>query len=223
MLKEALGFMNGETIRRRPMLPAEIHLAKKCPLMRRLIKAHGPADLEVQARSPYEALVTAVAHQQLHAKAAMAILNRFITLFPGVKFPKPAHLLSCADDTLRACGFSMSKILALRDIALRTQSGLVPTRAAAQKLSNEELIQRLVTLRGVGRWTVEMLLIFTLGRENVFPADDFGVRAGYRAAMKLDEMPKPKDLLVIAEKWQPHRTMAAWYLWRAADAAKLMK
>ena len=215
--------MNGKAVCIQPMSPAEIYLSKKCPLMRRLIKALGPADLEVQLRPPYEALVSAVAHQQLHGKAAIAILNRFIALFPAVKFPKPAHLLSCADDTLRACGFSMSKILALRDIAAQTQSGRVPTRAAAQKLSDDELVQRLVTLRGVGRWTVEMLLIFTLGRENVFPADDFGVRAGYRAAMKLDEMPKPKDLLVIAEKWQPYRTMAAWYLWRAADAAKRMK
>jgi len=222
-MKDSPQPMNGMAIFLHPMSPAEIHLAKKCPLMRRLIKAHGPADLEVQMRPPYEALVTAVSHQQLHGKAAMAILNRFIALFPGVKFPNPAQLLSCADETLRACGFSMSKILALRDIAAKTQSGLVPTAAAARKLSNEELVQRLVALRGVGRWTVEMLLIFTLGRENVFPADDFGVRAGYRAAMKMEAMPRPKHLLVIAEKWQPYRTMAAWYLWRAADGAKSVK
>ena len=205
------------------MIPAEAFLSKKSPLMRRLIKAHGPAELEISKRSPYQALVTAVAHQQLNGRAAMAILNRFTALFPKAKFPQPAQLLATSDETLRACGFSASKILALRDIAAKTISGLVPTRAAALKLSNEELIQRLVTLRGVGRWTVEMLLIFTLGREDIFPADDFGVRQGYKVAMKLEAMPAPKDLAKIAEPWQPHRTLAAWYLWRAADAAKLSK
>ena len=202
------------------MIPAEAFLSKKSPLMRRLIKAHGPAELEISKRSPYQALVTAVAHQQLNGRAAMAILNRFTALFPKAKFPQPAELSATSDETLRACGFSASKILALRDIAAKTVSGLVPTRAAALKLSNEELIQRLVTLRGVGRWTVEMLLIFTLGREDIFPADDFGVRQGYKVAMKLEAMPAPKDLAKIAEPWQPHRTLAAWYLWRAADAAK---
>lgn len=169
-------------------------------------------------RSPYEALVNAVAHQQLHASAAQAILRRFIALYPGVRFPKPEQLLATSDEQLRTSGFSASKILAIRDIAEKTKSGIVPARAKALRLSDEELIERLTAVRGVGRWTVEMLLIFTLGRGDVFPCDDFGVRNGFRIAMKLDEMPKPKDLRAHAERWQPNRTLAAWYLWRAADA-----
>ncbi len=187
--------------------------------MRRLIRTHGPCALVPQTRrSPYEALISAVAHQQLHAKAAESILRRFRDLYPGVRFPKPAQVLGTSDEQLRAAGFSGGKILAVRDIAAKTQTGLVPTRAKALRLSDDELIARLTAVRGVGRWTVEMLLIFTLGRGDVFPSDDFGVRNGFRIALKLDEMPRPKDILAHAERWRPHRTLAAWYLWRAADA-----
>ncbi len=202
------------------MLTPEAALSKRCPVMRRLIKAHGPYALEVAKRSPYEALVHAVAHQQLHAKAAESIMRRFKALFPGVRFPKPAHILAASDEELRSTGFSFGKIRAIRDIAEKTQSGLVPTRAAALKLPDNELIARLVAVRGVGRWTVEMLLIFTLGREDVFPCDDYGVRNGFRLAMGLEEMPKPKALGEYAERWAPQRTLAAWYLWRCADAGK---
>lgn len=199
---------------------AEAFLAKNCAIMRRLIKVHGPCSLAPQKRSPYEALISAVAHQQLHANAAEAILRRFKALWPGTKFPKPEQVLAAADDAMRGCGFSTSKLLAVRDIAAKTLSGQIPTRAAAARLSDDELIARLVEVRGVGRWTVEMLLIFTLGRPDVFPADDYGVRNGWRVVKKLDDMPKPKEFRAYAEKWQPHRTLAAWYLWRTADAAK---
>ncbi|OYW76831.1 MAG: DNA-3-methyladenine glycosylase [Verrucomicrobia bacterium 12-59-8] len=198
----------------------EAHLSKRCAVMRRLIKAHGPCQLVPQKRSPYEALVSAVAHQQLHANAAEAILRRFKALFPLTRFPQPQQVLDASDEALRGCGFSAGKMLAIRDIATKTLSGQIPKRVAALKLDDEELIERLVAVRGVGRWTVEMLLIFTLGRPDVFPSDDFGVRNGWRVAKKLDEMPKPKEFRVLAERWQPHRTLAAWYLWRAADAAK---
>ncbi len=198
---------------------SEARLSKSCALMRRLIRTHGPCALVPQTRrSPYEALISAVAHQQLHAKAAESILRRFRALFPGVRFPKPAQVLETSDEQLRAAGFSGGKILAVRDIAAQTQTGLVPTRAKALSLSDDELIARLTAVRGVGRWTVEMLLIFTLGRGDVFPSDDFGVRNGFRIALKLEEMPRPKDILAHAERWRPHRTLAAWYLWRAADA-----
>jgi DNA-3-methyladenine glycosylase II len=199
---------------------AEAQLSKRCAVMRRLIKTHGPCTLKPEKRSPYEALISAVAHQQLHANAAEAILRRFKAHFPGTRFPKPAQVLDADETALRACGFSSSKLLAIRDIAAKTLSGHIPTRAAAMKLPDEELIERLVEVRGVGHWTVEMLLIFTLGRTDVFPSDDFGVRNGWRVAKKLDDMPKPKDLRAHAERWQPHRTLAAWYLWRAADASK---
>lgn len=199
---------------------AEARLSKRCPVMRRLIKAHGPCELVPQKRSPYEALVSAVAHQQLHANAAEAILRRFKALFPKTRFPKPEQVLAADETMLRGCGFSLGKLLAIRDIAAKTLNGQIPTRAAALKLDDEELIARLIEVRGVGRWTVEMLLIFTLGRPDVFPSDDYGVRNGWRIAKKLDEMPKPKEFRLLAERWQPHRTLAAWYLWRAADAGK---
>jgi DNA-3-methyladenine glycosylase II len=199
---------------------AEKVLARVCPLMRGLIRTHGPCTLEINGRSPWEALVSAVAHQQLNARAAQSILTRFRALYRGARFPKPAEVLATPDEALRASGFSFGKIRSIRDIAEKTASGLIPTRAAALKLTDGDLIDRLTEVRGVGRWTVEMLLIFTLGRGDVFPSDDFGVRTGYRIAMKLDELPRPKELREVAQRWQPHRTLAAWYLWRAADAAK---
>lgn len=190
------------------------------PLMRRLIKQHGSCTLEPQTkRQPYESLVRAIAHQQLHGKAAEAILGRLIDALPG-KFPKPDDLLNTPESKIRACGFSQSKIAALRDIALHTQNGVVPTRAQIAKLSDEEIVTRLTQIRGVGRWTVEMLLIFQLGRPDILPVDDFGVRNGFRIAKELPEMPKPKELLAYGARWQPYRTVASWYLWRAADAAK---
>jgi len=163
---------------------------------------------------------SAVAHQQLNGTAANTILTRFIKLFPGRKFPKPEDLDKVTDEQIRACGFSFAKIRAIRDIAEKTLSGVVPTSRQIVKLTDEEIILRLTEVRGVGRWTVEMLLIFQLGRENVLPADDFGVRSGFRRAYKKRELPKPKALLKFGERWRPHATTAAWYLWRAADTDK---
>ena len=204
------------------MTPAALkHLSAVDPVMRKLIRGIGACKLEPETRrSPFQSLVLAVAHQQLHATAAGNILGRFKKLFPGRKFPKPEDLVKVTDEQLRACGFSFNKIKAIRDIAEKTLSGVVPTSRAIVKLSDIEIIERLMEVRGVGRWTVEMLLIFQLGRENVLPADDFGVRSGFRVAYKKREMPKPKDLLKFGERWRPHATTAAWYLWRAADAAK---
>jgi DNA-3-methyladenine glycosylase II len=129
-------------------------------------------------------------------------------------------LASVNDEALRAAGFSWAKIAALRDIAAKTLDGTVPTSRAIAKMPDHEIIERLVQVRGVGRWTVEMLLIFKLGRPDVLPADDFGVRNGFRIAFGRAEMPKPKELLAHGERWRPFATTAAWYLWRAADAAK---
>jgi len=193
------------------------HLSKSDPVLKRVIRAVGPCLLQPQARSPFESLVRAVAHQQLHGKAAESILRRFIELFPGRKFPKPAELWAVSDDAIRAAGFSRSKIAAIRDIGEKTLSGVVPGPRAIRNLSDDEIIERLTTVRGVGRWTVEMLLIFQLGRPDVLPADDFGVRNGFRRAYGLPEMPKPKELLQHGDRWRPFRTTASWYLWRAAD------
>jgi DNA-3-methyladenine glycosylase II len=203
---------------------AHKHLAGCDPVMRRLIREFGPCGLEPETRrSPFQSLVLAVAHQQLHAAAANTILSRFKKLFPHRKFPRPEDLAGVTDGQIRACGFSLAKIKAIRDIAAKTLAGVVPTSRQIVKLSDDEIIMRLVEVRGVGRWTVEMLLIFQLGRPDVLPADDFGVRTGFSKVYKKRDLPKVKDLLAFGERWRPHRTTAAWYLWQAANAARKKK
>jgi DNA-3-methyladenine glycosylase II len=189
-----------------------------------LIRRVGPPRLGIERRrSPYEALMRAIAHQQLHGRAAQAILARFEALYPADSFPPPALVLASSDIELRACGFSGSKIAAMRAICAAALDGTVPTRRASTRLSDEALIERLTSIRGVGRWTVEMLLIFTLGRPDVLPVDDFGVRDGYRVLHGLDAQPKPKALAEIGLAWSPYRSIAAWYLWRASDEGKRAK
>ena len=165
----------------------------------------------------------AIAHQQLHGRAALAILARFEALYPGEAFPPPDLVLASPDAELRACGLSGAKVAAMRAICTATLDGTVPTRRASARLSDQELIERLTTIRGIGRWTVEMLLIFTLGRPDVLPVDDFGIRDGYRLLYGLDEQPKPKALAEIGLAWSPFRSVAAWYLWRASDEGKRAK
>ncbi|MCI0754078.1 DNA-3-methyladenine glycosylase family protein [Teichococcus vastitatis] len=190
------------------------------PVLGPVVRQVGPLQLKPLQREPYEALVRAIAHQQVHGRAAEAMLGRLIALFPGQDFPHPEGVLALPEGAIRGCGFSGAKQAAIRDIALKTVGGLVPNRRAAARLPDEELIQRLVALRGVGRWTVEMLLIFTLGRPDILPVDDFGVREGYRLAAGLDAQPKPRALAEIGLRWSPYRSAAAWYLWRAADLNK---
>jgi DNA-3-methyladenine glycosylase II len=189
-----------------------------------LIRRVGPPRLGIERRrSPYEALMRAIAHQQLHGRAAQAILARFETLYPTDGFPPPELVLASPEAALRACGFSGSKVAAMRAICSATLDGTVPTRRASARLSDAELIEQLTSIRGVGRWTVEMLLIFTLGRPDVLPVDDFGVREGYRLLHGLEVQPKPKALAEIGEVWAPFRSTAAWYLWRASDEGKRAK
>jgi DNA-3-methyladenine glycosylase II len=203
---------------------AHKHLSSKDPVMRRLIREHGKCGLVPETRrSPFQSLVQAVAHQQLNGTAANTILSRFKKLFPGKKFPQPADLAGVTDKQIRACGFSFAKIKAIRDIAEKTLSGVIPSSREIVKLPDEEIIERLTQVRGVGRWTVEMLLIFQLGRFDILPVHDFGVRTGFRHAYKKRKMPEPKALLAHGEIWRPHRTTAAWYLWCAADALKKKK
>ncbi len=200
------------------------HLSAVDPVMRKLIAELGACRLEHEPwRSPFQSLVQAVAHQQLNGTAAETILTRFKKLFPKRKFPKPEDLASVTDEQIRACGFSFAKIKAIRDIAVKTLDGTIPSSRQIDKLGDAEIIDRLTAARGVGRWTVEMLLIFQLGRKDVLPADDFGVRNGFRIAYQKRAMPKPKALLQFGQRWRPHGTTAAWYLWRAADAAKKKK
>jgi DNA-3-methyladenine glycosylase II len=198
---------------------ALLHL-RRDPVLKAVIRQIGPCTLRPVKREPYGALVRAIAHQQVHGRAAEAILGRFIALYPNHDFPPADQVLATPAEAMRACGLSGSKVAAIRDIAEKSVGGLVPTRRAAARLEDEALIERLVAIRGVGRWTVEMLLIFTLGRSDVLPVDDFGVREGYRVATGADVQLKPKDLAAIGQDWGPWRSIAAWYLWRTADAAK---
>jgi DNA-3-methyladenine glycosylase II len=200
------------------------HLATVDPVMGRIIRQHGPCRLKPETRrTPFQSLIQAIAHQQLHGAAANTILTRFKKLFPGCRFPRAENLAQVTDAQIRACGFSLAKIRAIRDLAEKTLSGRVPDSRQIRKLSDEEIVLRLTEVRGVGRWTVEMLLIFQLGREDVLPVDDFGVRSGFGHAYRKGKMPRPAELRDYGEKWRPFRTTAAWYLWRAADAAKKKK
>ena len=204
--------------------PEMTHLCRIDPVMKRVIGEVGPyALLPRVKRSPFEALARAIAYQQLHDKAAESILKRFIALFPGRRFPRPADLLAVAPEIIRGAGFSRAKIAALHDLAAKAVDGTVPTTAVIQRLDDDAIVERLIAVRGVGRWTVEMLLIFQLGRPDVLPVDDFGVRNGFRIAYKRDAMPTPKELMRYGERWRPYRTAAAWYLWRAADRAKVVR
>lgn len=179
-----------------------------------LIATVGPCGLEPRAeREPYEALTRAVAYQQLHGKAGDAIIKRFLALYDA-KFPTPDTLLQTEFDVLRSCGFSARKIETIQGIAQGALSGLVPTRAEADNMPDEELINRLVALKGIGRWTVEMLLIFTMERQDILPADDLGVVQGYKRLKRLEHAPNRKEIAEIGLAWSPHRTIASWYLWR---------
>jgi DNA-3-methyladenine glycosylase II len=203
---------------------AHKHLSKSDPVMRLLIREHGNCKLVPEKRrSPFQSLVQAVAHQQLNGTAANSILRRFKNLFPGRKFPRAEDLAGVTDKEIRACGFSFAKIKAIRDIAEKTLNGIVPASRQIAKLSDDEIVERLTQVRGVGRWTVEMLLIFQLGRHDVLPADDFGVRTGFCHAYKKRGLPTPKEILAHGEIWRPHRTTASWYLWCVADALKKKK
>jgi DNA-3-methyladenine glycosylase II len=200
------------------------YLAKVDPVMAKIIKRTGRISLPTVAKiEPYRALCRSIAHQQLHGKAAETILGRFKNLFPNCDFPTPEQILAIDAKAIRACGFSENKVLAIRDIAEKTLLGVVPSRREACALSNAELITRLTEIRGVGRWTVEMLLISALGRLDVLPVDDFGVRNGYRKAYNKRKMPTPKQLAAIGKCWEPYGSLAALYLWRAADEGKAVK
>jgi len=184
-----------------------------------LIRAVGAYGLEQQALChPYESLAQAIAHQQLHAAAARSILARFVSAF-GTEgaFPTPGTVLATPEEKLRTVGLSFSKIAALKDLAQKTISGIVPDRDTLVKLEDEQIIERLTEVRGIGRWTVEMMLMFQLGRPDILPVDDFGVRAGFQYTYGLRKMPMPKVLALYGERWGPHRSAAAWYLWRAVE------
>ncbi len=201
---------------------AVIHLSKSDAILKRIITESGPCELRPDLkRSIFEALIRAIAHQQLHGRAARRILARFLTLFPkNGKFPKPNAVLRIPAKKLRAVGFSRAKVKAIRDIAAHAMKGKIPTKKETAQMSDEEVIAALTPLRGVGRWTAEMILIFTLGRPNVLPVDDFGIREGFRIAYKKRIQLKPKALAAYGARWAPYRSIASLYLWRVADQYK---
>jgi DNA-3-methyladenine glycosylase II len=194
------------------------HLSSSDPVLAGLIRAVGPCTLEPpEDCHPFKVLAQAIAHQQLNGTAANTILKRLIDSCGKGAFPSPQMVLEATTESLRAAGFSFAKVAALKDLATKTLAAVVPEAAALAQLTDEEIIERLTQVRGIGRWTVEMLLIFHLGRPDVLPVDDFGVRAGFRAAYGLGSMPRPKALAAWGERWKPYRTIAAWYLWRALE------
>jgi DNA-3-methyladenine glycosylase II len=198
---------------------AEKHLAKSSPLLHRLIRTHGPCTLApAWKRSPFEALTQAVIYQQLNGSAAGTILRRFIGLFPDTGFPTPKQVLSATEDELRSAGLSRQKAAYVHDIAAKTLQGIVPLkRSVLSRINNDEIIVQLTQVKGVGPWTAEMLLIFTLGRLDVLPVDDFGVRKGFSVADGRSVPVTPRELRELGATWAPYRTVAAWYFWRVAD------
>ncbi len=200
----------------------ETHLSSVDPDFAGLIARVGSCGLRVEPeREPYEALVRAIAFQQIHGNAARAILGRFLELYPGVAFPDPESILATETAWMRGVGFSQSKISAIKSIAEAAARGVIPLRAEAASIDDEALIERMVSIRGVGRWTVEMMLMHTLGRPDVWPVDDFGVREGWRVLKGLAQQPSPRQLADAGHALSPFRSAASWYLWRAADEAKL--
>ena len=200
------------------------HLARTDAVMAGLVAAAGPYRLETELEwTLFRALARAISHQQLHANAANAILKRFIASCGSGDFPTPEEVLAAPQRKMRAAGFSLAKIAALKDLAQKTLEGVVPERASLGEITDDEIIERITQVRGIGRWTVEMMLMFQLGRPDVFPVDDFGVRNGFRLAYGLRKMPPPRALMAYGERWRPHRTAAAWYLWRAIELSRAGK
>ena len=199
------------------LLP-EQQLVRLDPKFAPLIAKVGPFTVRPgKVVRPFDALAESIAYQQLSGKAAATIFGRVRALYPRRKWFSPELVLATPDETFRAAGLSRSKTAAIKDLAAKTLDGTVPTRASLERMSDDEIISCLTTVRGIGRWTVEMLLLFDLGRLDVWPVDDYGVRKGYAKTFRKKELPKPKELWAIGERWRPYRSVAAWYFWRALD------
>ncbi len=192
---------------------------KADPTLGRHIRAVGPCQLQRATRfSPFEALVSSIVHQQLNGNAALTILGRVKAQLGDGQTPKPERLIRARLPTLKKCGLSTAKALALQDLAKKTLDGTVPGAAALHRLPDAAIVERLTTIRGIGPWTVEMMLMFRLGRLDVMPIDDFGVRKGHARLFGLEEMLKPRALWAATQHWAPWRSVGAWYCWRVLDA-----
>jgi 3-methyladenine DNA glycosylase/8-oxoguanine DNA glycosylase len=199
------------------------HLRASDETLARVIDSVGPFRLQlIGASSIFGALAQAIVYQQLNGKAAAAIFARFCALLPGTD-PTAELVLAISEEELRGAGLSRSKLLSLRDLAGKTVSGEIPTLAEIRLMEDDAIIERLTSVRGIGRWTVEMLLIFRLGRPDVLPADDYGIRKGFALAYTQGELPARKDVEAHGVRWKPYRTVASWYLWRLAEQAPLQR
>ncbi len=197
---------------------ARRHLARQDPVLAALMRRSVPFALTpVKTQSIYHALAESIVYQQLSGKAAATIFGRFVKLYRPRRFPAPQAVLETEDAPLRSAGLSRNKVLALRDLSAKVLDGTVPKLARARRMPDEELIERLTAVRGIGVWTVEMLLMFRLGRPDVLPCGDLGVQKGFAATYGLRKLPKPKTLLAHGECWRPYRSMASWYMWRALE------
>jgi 3-methyladenine DNA glycosylase/8-oxoguanine DNA glycosylase len=214
-----------------PFDPVKAHefLSRTDKRLARVITRTGKFEFKLdECESVYESLLDAITCQSISGKAAAAIFARIETLGTNGKCPTPAELLRVREPTLRKAGLSHAKIAAVRDLAQKTMEGVVPTLEEAQKMSDEELVERLVSVRGIGTWTVEMFLIFRLGRPDVLPIHDYGVQKGFSITYGKKRIPKPRELAEFGERWRPYRTVASWYMWRAVqlagkDARKIKK
>lgn len=195
------------------------------PKLKTLIEKVGAPKLFYDSRKEvYESLVRSIVFQQLHGKAAATILGRFRELFPDpLVFPTPESVLSKSRDELLGVGLSRAKLAAIVDLSQKVIDKTVPLRAETELMSDDELIQRLTQVKGIGRWTVEMFLIFTLGRPDIFPTLDFAVHKGFHLVFKKRKILSPKELDRVSEKFKPYRSMLAWYMWRAVDLQKEKK
>jgi 3-methyladenine DNA glycosylase/8-oxoguanine DNA glycosylase len=196
---------------------AERSLKRAVPELKPLIERRRCELSRERHFEPFEALLSAIGHQQLTGKAAETILGRVKARYGDGDWPTPRAIVLARAPGLRACGLSRAKVLAVKDLAARTLDGTVPNARALHSMGDDEIVERLTTVRGVGRWTVEMMLLFRLGRLDVFPVDDYGVRKGYSQLFGLKDLVKPKALMALGEAWRPYRGVASWYLWRVLD------
>jgi O-6-methylguanine DNA methyltransferase len=202
---------------------AVAHLRAADPVLARVIDTIGPFRMQLRpALSVFAALARAIVYQQLNGKAASAILERVSALFPRGRLTA-GRLLRISEERLRGAGLSRSKLLSLHDLAQKAEDGRLPTLGEIQSMADETIVERLSEVRGIGRWTAEMLLMFRLGRPDVLPADDYGVRKGFAIAFDKSELPSPKELAAYGGRWKPYRTVASWYLWRVVERATARK
>ncbi len=197
---------------------ARKHIGKRDPVMRGIVNMCGPYELEVRGQ-PYQSLLRAILYQQLAGAAASAIERRFLANFNN-KIPTPGQLAELADETYRAAGVSRQKMGYMRSLGEEFGSRKLKD-AVLRRASDEAVIEMVTQVKGIGRWTADMLLLFCLGRPDVLPVGDLGVRAGMKLAYELDDLPKPPEMEAIAEPWRPYRSEATWYLWRRSDIVTL--